>query len=124
MPETRDHAASLLAEPRYADHPLLYLSRADIARLGGASSHLYMEALQQVFLRHVGGEVVQPLKPYLRADGDSGHIADRIIAMPAYVGGEHPVAGIKWIGSKHENPARYGRERASALIILNDPATN
>ncbi|HEY0753749.1 MAG TPA: 2,3-diaminopropionate biosynthesis protein SbnB [Ktedonobacteraceae bacterium] len=105
-------------------HPLLYLNRADIIKLGGSTSDLYIEALQQAFLRHARGEVVQPLKPYLRAQQDSGHIADRIIAMPAYIGGEEAIAGIKWVGSKHDNPARYGWERASALIILNDPDTN
>jgi ornithine cyclodeaminase len=111
-------------EQRAADHPLLYLNRADIVRLGGSNSDLYIEALQQAFLQHARGEVVQPLKPYLRAGHGSEHIADRIIAMPAYIGGAEPSAGIKWIGSKHDNPARYGWERASALIILNDPETN
>jgi N-[(2S)-2-amino-2-carboxyethyl]-L-glutamate dehydrogenase len=107
-----------------AAHPLLYLNRGDIAQLGGSTAELYMEALQQAFLKHAQGKVVQPLKPYLRVENGSGHIADRIIAMPAYIGGEEPIAGIKWVGSKHDNPARYGWERASALIILNDPDTN
>ena len=44
--------------------------------------------------------------------------------MPAYVGGEQPIAGLKWIGSKHDNPERHGLERASALIVLNDPDTH
>ncbi len=109
---------------RALEHPLLYLSRGDIERLGGGSSELYMQALRQAFIQHAQGKVVQPLKPYLRANDGTGHIADRIIAMPAYLGGEEPVAGIKWVGSKHDNPARYGWERASALIILNDPDTN
>src|SRR5699024_7005820 len=46
------------------------------------------------------------------------------IAMPAYLGGENPVAGLKWVGSKHDNPSRHGLERASALVILNDPQTH
>jgi len=66
---------------------------------------------------------VQPLKPYLRADPAGGHIADRIIAMPAHVG-EPGVSGLKWIGSKHDNPEARGLERASAVIVLNDPQTN
>ena len=77
----------------------------------------------EAFALHARRETVQPLKPYLRWRPD-GHIADRIIAMPAYVGGDRPVAGLKWIGSKHDNPARAGLERASALIVLNDPDTH
>lgn len=111
-------------EKQVTTHPLLYLNRTDVIRAGGASSNLYMEALLQAFIQHAQGKVVQPLKPYLRVANDAVHIADRIIAMPAFIGGAEPVAGIKWIGSKHDNQARYGWERASALIILNDPDTN
>ncbi len=103
---------------------LLYLNRSDIVSVGGASSQLYMEALHDAFIQHAQGNTVQPLKPYLRVGESKGHIADRIIAMPAYIGSEDPIAGLKWIGSKHDNPARQGLERASALIILNDPTTN
>jgi ornithine cyclodeaminase len=60
----------------------------------------------------------------LRWYGERGHIADRIIAMPAYIGGEEPIAGLKWVGSKHDNPSRRGLDRASALIILNDPESH
>jgi N-[(2S)-2-amino-2-carboxyethyl]-L-glutamate dehydrogenase len=103
---------------------ILYLSKSDIIKLGGNSSYLYMEAVSHALTLHAKGEIVQPLKPYLRWRGDENHIADRIIAMPAYLGGESSVAGLKWIGSKHDNPSRYGLERASALIILNDTETH
>jgi 2,3-diaminopropionate biosynthesis protein SbnB len=84
---------------------------------------VFVEAVTAAFALHARRETVQPLKPYLRWRPD-GHIADRIIAMPAYVGGDRPVAGLKWIGSKHDNPERAGVERASALIVLNDPDTH
>ncbi|GAA0530598.1 2,3-diaminopropionate biosynthesis protein SbnB [Saccharopolyspora subtropica] len=102
---------------------LLYLSRGDIAAVGGAHSELYVQALRDGLIAHAEGRTVQPLKPYLRAAGEGGHIADRIIAMPAHVG-EPGLSGIKWIGSKHDNPTRRGLERASALIVLNDPSSN
>ncbi len=108
-----------LAGPRQA---VLYLSKSDIIQLSGGSSHLYVEAVTHALTLHARGQFVQPLKPYLRW-GNAGHIADRIIAMPAYMGGDQPVAGLKWVGSKHDNPSR-GLERASALTILNDPETN
>lgn len=102
---------------------LLYLSRADLLRLGADASQPYVEAVARGLAAHARGRHVQPLKPYLRWPG-ADHIADRIIAMPAYVDAGVPIAGIKWIGSRAHNPSRFGLERASALIVLNDPETN
>ena len=47
----------------------------------------------------------------------------RIMAMPAYIGGEFDVAGLKWIPSVPDNPARNGLPRANALVLLTDRAT-
>ncbi|ACL61693.1 2,3-diaminopropionate biosynthesis protein SbnB [Methylobacterium nodulans] len=102
---------------------LRYLSRTDIVALGGDHSDLYMQAVEDGFRLHASGDFVQPLKPYLRSPR-TRHIADRIIAMPAWIGGKHPIAGLKWIGSKHDNPAVRGLERASAVIVLNDSETH
>lgn len=102
---------------------LIYLSRADLIVLGGAHSQPYVDAVEAGLVSHYRGDYVQPLKPYLRWPG-ADHIADRIIAMPGYLGGERPVAGLKWIGSRQHNPSRHGLERASALIVLNDVQTN
>jgi ornithine cyclodeaminase len=102
---------------------LLYLSRADVVAAAGDGSAVFVNAVADAFALHARRAVTQPLKPYLRWRSN-GHIADRIIAMPAYVGGDRPMAGLKWIGSKHDNPDRAGLERASALIVLNDPDTH
>jgi N-[(2S)-2-amino-2-carboxyethyl]-L-glutamate dehydrogenase len=102
---------------------LLYLSRADVDAAAGDGSALFVDAVTEALALHARREIVQPLKPYLRWRA-GGHIADRIIAMPAYVGGERPMAGLKWIGSKHDNPERTGLERASALIVLNEADTH
>lgn len=102
---------------------LLYLSRRDIAEVGGDHSDLYVPTLERALVQHADGAVSQPLKPYLRANGKDGHIADRIIAMPAHLA-DPGVSGVKWIGSKHDNPRRSGLARASAVIVLNDPSTN
>ncbi|GBF76058.1 2,3-diaminopropionate biosynthesis protein SbnB [Paenibacillus sp. 598K] len=106
------------------EHSLLYLSKQDMVDLGGLRSEPYVRAVSRALELHARGDIVQPLKPYLRVDEANGHIADRIIAMPAYVGGEVAVSGLKWIGSKHDNPQQRRKERASALIILNDPQSN
>jgi ornithine cyclodeaminase len=47
----------------------------------------------------------------------------RIMAMPAYVGGEFDVAGLKWIPSVPDNPERNGLPRANALVVLSERTT-
>lgn len=103
---------------------MLYLNRSDIEQAGGNHSTVYVNALTEALKAHANQDFVQPLKPYLRANGTEGHIADRIIAMPSHIGGQDPVSGIKWIGSKHDNTSERKIERASGVIILNDPETN
>ncbi|ANY65748.1 2,3-diaminopropionate biosynthesis protein SbnB [Paenibacillus sp. BIHB 4019] len=65
------------------------------------------------------GDYAQPVKPYLRY---GGHAANRIIAMPAYVGGSMHTAGIKWIASFPGN-LQAGLPRAHSLLVLNDADT-
>ncbi|MGO4294960.1 2,3-diaminopropionate biosynthesis protein SbnB [Chitinophaga sp. RAB17] len=57
----------------------------------------------------------QPIKPYLRY----GDPKNRIIAMPAYVGGGSPLAGIKWIASFPDN-IHKNKLRANSVTILNE----
>lgn len=102
---------------------LLYLSRGDLSALGGDHSQPYVDAVTHGLSLHALSDYVQPLKPYLRWPG-ADHIADRIIAMPCYLGGEQPIAGLKWVGSRQHNPFCFGLERASAVIVLNDADTN
>lgn len=54
--------------------------------------------------------------------GFPGHPENRVIALPAYLGGRHHTAGIKWIASFPGNIQR-GLDRASAVIVLNDADT-
>ncbi len=60
----------------------------------------------------------QPVKPYLRFNNP----VNRIIAMPAYIGGDFNAAGIKWIASFPGN-IQHGIKRAHSVIILNDAET-
>ncbi|HET6449492.1 MAG TPA: 2,3-diaminopropionate biosynthesis protein SbnB [Conexibacter sp.] len=117
-------ASDTPSRPRQpASGDILYLNRRDVRTAMGPSIRGYVEALRSGLALHAEGKTAQPLKPYLRWRR-RGHIADRIIAMPGYVGGPNEMAGIKWIGSKHDNPTVRDIPRASAVIVLNDPETH
>lgn len=60
----------------------------------------------------------QPIKPYLRYRD----LKNRIIAMPAFVGGDFNVSGIKWIASFPDN-IRNNIPRANSVTILNNADT-
>ncbi|MGM0883264.1 MAG: 2,3-diaminopropionate biosynthesis protein SbnB [Bacillota bacterium] len=64
------------------------------------------------------GDYAQPLKPYLRYKNPQ----NRIIAMPAYVGGPVQTAGVKWIASFPGN-IDAGLPRAHSITLLNNADT-
>ena len=63
-------------------------------------------------------DFAQPIKPYLRYR----NIKNRIIAMPAFAGGDFNIAGIKWIASFPDN-INKGIPRAHSIVILNNADT-
>lgn len=78
-----------------------------------------VETVKLAYLAHAEGESVNPNSYFLRFPEKP---SARIIALPAYLGGEIGVSGIKWIASYPEN-IRQGFPRASAVLILNDYET-
>jgi len=102
----------------------LYLSQEDVIAAGGLDMAETVKTIETSFRLHASGETILPHKPVLRWGGpESEETTGRIMAMPAYVGGDFRVAGIKWIPSKPSNPVLRGLPRANALIILNDVET-
>ncbi|MCW7941470.1 ornithine cyclodeaminase [Streptomyces hygroscopicus] len=75
--------------------------------------------VEQAYRLHGEGLTVNPDSYFLRFPEQP---SSRIIALPASVGGEVDVHGIKWISSFPENVAA-GIPRASAVVVLNDTAT-
>ncbi len=78
-----------------------------------------VELVEATYRLHGAGDSVNPPSYFLRfPDRPSA----RIIALPASIGGDVRVDGIKWISSFPDNVSA-GIPRASAVLILNDHDT-
>lgn len=93
---------------------MLYLDGKDIESIGIEWTNT-ISVIEETVKYLYENETVQPIKPYLRYK----NIQNRIIAMPAYVGGKINRAGIKWIASFPENICK-GLPRAHSVTILNE----
>ncbi|RCS57017.1 2,3-diaminopropionate biosynthesis protein SbnB [Parvibium lacunae] len=95
------------------------LTAADVARQLVGRERELIELAGQAYCTHARGESRLPQSEYLRFPGME---RERIIPKAGYLGGAHPIAGIKWIGSFPDNVQR-GLPRASAVMILNSVET-
>lgn len=94
---------------------LLYLSRADVERVGMTMTEI-VAAVEEAFVEKGQGRVEMPPKPGIHPVGDAF-----IHAMPAYIP-RLRAAGLKWVAGYPENYQR-GLPYITGLIILNDPET-
>lgn len=98
---------------------LLVVSGAEVRALLAEQRAAVMAAVRDAYLAHGQGLSSPPDSTFLRFPGRE---RERIIALPAYLGGKWNLASLKWIASFPEN-TRQGLDRASATLILNDLET-
>jgi ornithine cyclodeaminase len=99
----------------------LWLNQDDLIEAGLTDFDFVGRQLEAMFRLHAEGAFTQPPSLSLKRP-ERPHVADRIIAMAAHLGGDFDVEGMKWVASAHENPSR-GLPRANAVLVLNDPET-
>lgn len=73
-------------------------------------------AVEKAFLAHGRGQALMPPKVYIDLPQHGGDFR----AMPAYLDG---AAGLKWVNSHPQNPARHGLPSVMGVYILSDPDT-
>ncbi len=105
--------------PRLTAPPFAVISGAQVQQALQGREEEIVALVESAYRLHCAGESVNPPSYFLRfRDRPSA----RIIALPASIGGDVRVDGLKWISSFPENvPA--GLPRASAVLILNDHDT-
>jgi len=98
-----------------SDAQVLYLSRADVERVG-LDMRSIIRQLEDAFREKGQGKVEMPPKPGIHTQPDAF-----IHAMPAYIPSLRS-AGLKWVSGYPENQKR-GLPYISGLLVLNDVET-
>ena len=111
-------AGSAVADPLTVP-PFAVISGAQVQRALQGQEKEIVELVEATYRLHGAGDSVNPPSYFLRFPDRP---SSRIIALPASIGGQLRVDGLKWISSFPENVAA-GVPRASAVLILNDHDT-
>lgn len=98
---------------------MLILGADEVRHVLDGAEAAVLDTVRRAYTLHARGRTAVPHSVFLRFPGDD---RNRIIALPAYLAGDEPVAGVKWISSFPGNVAT-GLDRASAAIILNSTRT-
>ena len=98
---------------------LRLLRRCDVAGSLRALAPTLMDAVRAAYVAFGEGRAANPHSLFLAPPPPA---AGRAIALPASLCGDSPAMGLKWISSFPANVA-LGLERASAVIVVNDPCT-
>ncbi len=95
------------------------ISGAQVHEVLDGQEKLVIDLIESAYRLHGAGDTINPPSYFLRFPDRP---SSRIIALPASVGGDIAVDGLKWISSFPDNVAS-GLPRASAILVLNDRQT-
>jgi ornithine cyclodeaminase len=99
--------------------PFAVISGTQVQRALRGREKQIVELVEDTYRVHGAGDSVNPPSYFLRFPDRP---SSRIIALPASIGGDVRVDGLKWISSFPKN-VTAGIPRASAVLILNDHDT-
>lgn len=98
---------------------MLILGASEVRAVLDGGEREVVAAVDAAYRSHARGRTRVPQSVFLRFPARD---RERIIALPAYLGGEAPTCGVKWVSSFPGNLSR-GMPRASAVMVLNSVHT-
>jgi N-[(2S)-2-amino-2-carboxyethyl]-L-glutamate dehydrogenase len=98
---------------------VLILNGDDVLSLLAGRERMILDAVRRAYEVHAQGDSTLPHSTFLTFPNEP---LNRIIALPAYLGSEFGMSGVKWVSSFPAN-VEQGLDRASATIILNSAET-
>src|SRR5437016_1968927 len=101
------------------DGDIVILRGSEVRQVLAGRELELIQAVRRAYETHGDGDSSLPHSTFLPFPGQP---RDRIVALPAYLGGACRIAGVKWVSSFPDNLNR-GVDRASAVVILNSPQT-
>lgn len=118
-PPTPGSEAAVPSDGRPAVPPFAVITGAQVQHALRGREKDIVAVIENAYRLHGSGASVDPPSSFLRFPDRP---TARIIALPASLGGDVQVEGVKWISSFPENVAA-SIPRASAVLILNDHTT-
>ncbi|WP_246460190.1 2,3-diaminopropionate biosynthesis protein SbnB [Streptomyces himalayensis] len=109
----------ITAPPPMTVPPFSVIPGAQVQHTLQGQERQIVDLVEATYRLHAAGDSVNPPSYFLRFPDRP---TARIIALPASIGGQVRVDGLKWISSFPENVSA-GIPRASAVLILNDHDT-
>lgn len=101
------------------DGDILILGGDEVSRLLVDREVELIDVVRRAYAAHSAGDSALPFSSFLRFPNRP---QERIIALPAFLGADFGVAGIKWVASFPQNLSK-GMDRASAIIVLSSAQT-
>jgi 2,3-diaminopropionate biosynthesis protein SbnB len=98
---------------------MLILGADDVRAVLDGAETAVLDAVREAYLLHAQARTTVPHSVFLRFPEDP---RNRIIALPAYLGADPPLAGVKWVSSFPGNVSA-GLDRAAAVVLLNSTRT-
>src|SRR5262245_26130540 len=119
MTATKPSAAERTSAARVAVPPFAVITGSQVQHTLRGRYKEVVALVEATYRLHDAGESVNPPSYFLQFPDRP---TARIIALPASIGGQVRVDGLKWVSSFPENVSA-GIPRASAVLILNDRDT-